>query len=314
MRKRAAVTDPFLNGRRRPWDHRVVRRILGFVGGLAVVVSCTQVAGATLTSSCYTDPPSGVDPVRFQGDELMTRDAIVTSLGTQDGTVWVCMSKGIMYVGGAPGPVDLATATATVSAVIAQRLGPAEAAWFTAHTDVRPVPYSRSTLDQTVATVFARGPRTPAWSVGETVVDYPIVEITLNNARTDLDVALAQQIVSEYGGEVTLQLSDSSLAQADGAGAGPEVPPPPQPRLSGLAYRRANHRLTVTITPGTLLSDATVMVRSPAGKLLSRSSTLHRVFAPRLVSIALRSRPTHIVIELRGHTTAGATVTARLTG
>ena len=153
-------------------------------------------------------------------------------------TCWRSVTpQGEFYIWVAPGPLDLAAATSTIDAIFVSALGQAEAAWFESHLTVQSAPYSESELDETaqpIEALVSDEPTPAAWHVGVAVTEpYPVVEITLWNDRTPADVGAAQALVSQYGGIVTLILSDSpppspvdaSLDRARSGAVG-TIPPP----------------------------------------------------------------------------------------
>lgn len=302
-----------------------------------VTLILAAAAQADYAGSCLSG--AGLESSRIQADGVPVAGAIETALGPQDGMIWFCPAEDQFDVGVAPGPQDLASATAEIDAIVANQLGAAESAWFEACLDIQSVPYSLAQLDQAQAAIAAQVPAEPtpsAWWVAVQPDPQPIVEIVLANNRTRTDESAAQQIVSQYGGMVTLTLSDSGpLIATAGSGQGTPPPSPPvinpapslitpppspmappasatppaiAPSLGALAYRRHEHRVLLTVLPGSVaLHHVVVSVASRTGRLLARK-TLALLSTTSTVALRLGSAPAHITLRVRARSAAGAPI------
>ncbi len=282
-------------------------------------------------ANCQLDTADAT-ALRVQKDVVFQISAIESTLGSQGGIDMLaqCDAQGEFYIWVAPGPLDLAAATSAIDAIFVSALGQTEAAWFESHLTVQSAPYSESELDQTAQPIEALvtdEPTPAAWHVGVAVTEpYPVVEITLWNDRTAADVSAAQALVSQYGGMVTLILSDSpppspvDASALIGLAVVPSAPSAPTQHPSGRApaavapslrivhYNRRRLRAEITIAPGSLpLHNLVVSIRSRSNVLLAHRK-LRQLDTVTHLTLRLSAAPRHVTVTLHAGTTNGKAV------
>jgi hypothetical protein len=272
-------------------------------------------ARADFAGRCVTWQAPDATGVRVQSDGMQTQAALQSAVGAQDGTLWYCLPEGTLNVGVAPGERDLATVNAAIDAALESQLGAAETSWFRPHVVVQNVPYSKAQLAEATRDIAPRAPNPIAWMVGPTVVDYPVVQITLNATRTSADVAAAEQIVAQYGGMVTLTLTDlGPVSAATDIGMAPlDVPFAVVPlRVTRVLYRARTRRVRVTLVADAgPLHDVVVAAVVAPHRRLGRAALAH-LRATSTLTLQLRpTRRRHLTIEVRARTAGGQAILVR---